>query len=151
VCRRCESTTPPSKVGVRFERNENVLIIELDDARAGLTSESFAVAMNAPNVSIKVSDLVAYDHHWTLESLGEVVLHCLECFGVARAMFASDFPAAGLHASFDDVYDAFKVIASQLSADDQRALFFANAAPLSARRPLILDATLDQRSGAARE
>ncbi|MCP3476835.1 amidohydrolase family protein [Bradyrhizobium sp. CCGUVB1N3] len=82
----------------------------------------------APNVSIKISDLVAYDHHWTLESLAEVVLHCLECFGVARAMFASDFPVARLHASFDEVYEAFKTIVSQLSADEQTALFFANAA-----------------------
>jgi predicted TIM-barrel fold metal-dependent hydrolase len=51
-----------------------------------------------------------------------------------RASVASDFPVAGLHASFDEVHDAFKAIASQLSADEQRALFFANAgAPLSAR------------------
>jgi predicted TIM-barrel fold metal-dependent hydrolase len=90
--------------------------------------EGLALLGRAPNASIKISDLVAYDHHWTLESLGEVVLHCLKCFGTARAMFASDFPVAGLHASFDEVYGAFKAIASQLSADEQRALFFANAA-----------------------
>jgi predicted TIM-barrel fold metal-dependent hydrolase len=113
--------------------------------------EGLAILDRAPNVSIKISDLVVYDHHWTLESLAEVVLHCPECFGVARALFASDFPVAGLHGSFDEVYDAFKAIASQLSADEQRALFFANAAPLPARRPLIFDATLDLRSGAARE
>lgn len=92
--------------------------------------EGLAILARAPNVSIKISDLVAYDHHWTLESLAEVVLHCLECFGAGRAMFASDFPVAGLHATFDEAYDAFKAIASQLSADDQRALFFANAARL---------------------
>jgi predicted TIM-barrel fold metal-dependent hydrolase len=90
--------------------------------------EGLALLARAPNVSVKISDLVAYDHHWTLDSLAEVVLHCIECFGTARAMFASDFPVAGLHASFDEVYDAFKAIASQLSADEQRALFFANAA-----------------------
>jgi predicted TIM-barrel fold metal-dependent hydrolase len=92
--------------------------------------EGLALLGHAPNVSVKISDLVAYDHHWTLDSLADVVLHCLECFGTARAMFASDFPVAGLHASFDEVYGAFKVIASQLSADEQRALFFANAARL---------------------
>jgi predicted TIM-barrel fold metal-dependent hydrolase len=92
--------------------------------------EGLAVLSRAPNVSIKISDLVAYDHQWTLESLADVVLHCLECFGAGRAMFASDFPVAGLHASFDEVYEAFKAIASQLSADEQRALFFANAARL---------------------
>src|SRR5260370_4005245 len=80
-----------------------------------------------PNVVIKISDLVAYDHEWTLESLREVVLRCLDCFGPQRAMFASDFPVAGLHATFDQVYGAFKTIVSGFSAGEQRALFFDNA------------------------
>ena len=42
-------------------------------------------------------------------------------------MFGSDFPVAGLNASFDDVFGAFKAIASEFSADEQRALFFDNA------------------------
>ncbi|NEH53970.1 amidohydrolase family protein, partial [Rhizobium leguminosarum] len=73
------------------------------------------------------SDLVAYDNKWTLESLRPVIEHCLECFGPARAMFASDFPVAGLHASFDEVYQVFRTVAWQLSLDEQRALFFATA------------------------
>jgi predicted TIM-barrel fold metal-dependent hydrolase len=82
-----------------------------------------------PNVSIKISDLVVHDHHWTLERLAEVVIHCLECFSVARR--CQRLPGRGAP---DEVYDAFKAITSQLSADEQRALFFANAgAPLSAR------------------
>ncbi|MEP6563553.1 MAG: amidohydrolase family protein [Mesorhizobium sp.] len=79
------------------------------------------------NVAIKLSDLVAYDHDWTLDSLRPVVLHCIDCFGAGRAMFGSDFPVAGLHASFDDIYDSFKTIAVDFSADEQTALFFGNA------------------------
>jgi predicted TIM-barrel fold metal-dependent hydrolase len=89
--------------------------------------DGLAMLAQAPNVSIKISDLVAYDHDWTLDSLREVVLHCVECFGARRAMFASDFPVAGLHATFDEVYDSFKAIASEFSEDEQRALFFDNA------------------------
>ncbi|AHG48412.1 hydrolase (plasmid) [Rhizobium leguminosarum bv. trifolii CB782] len=81
----------------------------------------------APNVRVKISDLVAYDHAWTLESLRPVIEHCLDCFGPARAMFASDFPVAGLHASFDEVYQTFRTVAAELSLDEQRALFFATA------------------------
>ena len=81
----------------------------------------------APNVAIKISDLVAYDHDWTLESLRPVVLHCIECFGVARCMFASDFPVAGLHASFDEIYESFKTIVAEFSGDEQFALFFETA------------------------
>ncbi|MBX4956603.1 amidohydrolase family protein [Rhizobium lentis] len=80
-----------------------------------------------PNVRLKISDLVAYDHAWTLESLRPVIEHCLDCFGPARAMFASDFPVAGLHASFDEVYEVFRTVAAELSLDEQRALFFASA------------------------
>ncbi|RWA74935.1 hydrolase [Mesorhizobium sp. M1C.F.Ca.ET.193.01.1.1] len=79
------------------------------------------------NVAIKISDLVAYDHDWTLDSLRPVVLHCIECFGTSRAMFGSDFPVAGMHASFDEVYDSFKAITADLSKDEQTALFFGNA------------------------
>ncbi|WP_217568467.1 amidohydrolase [Mesorhizobium sp. GbtcB19] len=79
------------------------------------------------NVAIKISDLVAYDHDWTLDSLRPVVLHCIDCFGARRAMFGSDFPVAGMHASFDEVYDSFKAITADLSADEQAALFFGNA------------------------
>jgi predicted TIM-barrel fold metal-dependent hydrolase len=89
--------------------------------------EGLAAVARRPNVLLKISDLVAYDHQWTLDSLREVVLRCLDCFGPERAMFASDFPVAGLHATFDQVYGAFKTIVSGLSVREQRALFFGNA------------------------
>jgi predicted TIM-barrel fold metal-dependent hydrolase len=85
-----------------------------------------ALAAN-PNVRIKISDLVAYDPDWTLSSLATVVEGCLESFGPDRAMLASDFPVAGLHATFDEVWDAFKAITAGLSPDEQHALFFATA------------------------
>jgi predicted TIM-barrel fold metal-dependent hydrolase len=80
-----------------------------------------------PNVRIKISDLVAYDHDWTLESLRPVVLECIEAFGTDRAMFASDFPVAGLHATYDQVFGSFKTIVADLSPAEQRCLFHDNA------------------------
>jgi predicted TIM-barrel fold metal-dependent hydrolase len=89
--------------------------------------ESLSALARLENVAIKISDLVAYDHDWSLDSLRPVVLHCIDCFGPDRAMFASDFPVAGLHASFDAVYDSFVTIASSLSETEQHALFFGTA------------------------
>jgi predicted TIM-barrel fold metal-dependent hydrolase len=80
-----------------------------------------------PNVRIKISDLVAYDHDWTLESLRPVVLECIEAFGADRAMFASDFPVAGLHATYDQVFASFKTIVAELTPAEQRCLFYDNA------------------------
>jgi predicted TIM-barrel fold metal-dependent hydrolase len=90
--------------------------------RAGI-----ALLASAPNVAIKISDLVAYDHDWTLDSLQPVILHCIESFGVDRAMFASDFPVAGLHATFDEVYESFFAAVADFSEGEQRALFFDTA------------------------
>ena len=101
--------------------------IDRDDEGMRRWRDGLALLAQAPNVSIKISDLVAYDRHWTLDSLRRVVLSCIDCFGTKRALFATDFPVAGLHASFDEVYQAFKTIVSEFSDDEQRALFFANA------------------------
>jgi predicted TIM-barrel fold metal-dependent hydrolase len=90
--------------------------------RAGL-----AALGREPNVHLKISDLVAYDHHWTPESLRAVVLTCLDAFGPARSLFASDFPVAGLHAAFDHVWDGFKAFTADLAPAEQRALFHDNA------------------------
>ncbi|GLS24138.1 amidohydrolase [Labrys miyagiensis] len=81
----------------------------------------------ADNMLIKISDLVAYDNDWSLESLRQVIDHCLACFGPKRAMFASDFPVASLHASFSEIYDGFRAVASPLSRTEQRDLFFSTA------------------------
>jgi predicted TIM-barrel fold metal-dependent hydrolase len=81
----------------------------------------------APNVALKISDLVAYDPHWTLESLREIVLTCIDAFGVERCAFASDYPVAGLHASFDQIFDSFKTIVADFTDDDCARLFEGNA------------------------
>ena len=80
-----------------------------------------------PNVAIKISDLVAYDNDWTLDSLRSVTLHCIDCFGTGRSVFASDFPVAGLHATFDEVWNSFKAITEGFTAEEQTALFHDNA------------------------
>jgi predicted TIM-barrel fold metal-dependent hydrolase len=101
--------------------------IDRDAAGTARWREGLVELARRPNVAIKISDLVAYDNDWTLDSLRAVVLYCIDCFGVARSMFASDFPVAGLHASFDEIFDSFKAITADFSPDEQGALFFGNA------------------------
>jgi len=81
----------------------------------------------APNVKIKISAVTAYDPSPTLESLSEVVLHCIECFGVDRSMFGSDFPVGRLWTSYDAIFDGFKTIVQDFSEAEQSALFHDNA------------------------
>ena len=63
-------------------------------------------------------------------------------------MFASDFPVAGLHASFDQVWDGFKAITADLTPAEQRALFHDNARRLY-RLDLISGAPLAPTAAAA--
>ena len=79
-----------------------------------------------PNVSIKISALTAYDPRPTSESLSEVVLHCIDCFGVERSMFGSDFPVGGLWTTFDAIFDGFKAIVRNFTESEQAALFYEN-------------------------
>jgi predicted TIM-barrel fold metal-dependent hydrolase len=89
--------------------------------------EGLKLLGSAPNVSIKISALTAYDASPTPESLREVVLHCIECFGVDRSMFGSDFPVGRLWTSFDAIFDGFRSIVRDFSEDEQSQLFHANA------------------------
>jgi predicted TIM-barrel fold metal-dependent hydrolase len=45
----------------------------------------------------------------------------------ARAAFASDAPVAGLHATYDEVWDSFKAITADFAAAEQAAMFHGNA------------------------
>lgn len=110
-----------------FVLNHGGSPVERSDEGMALWRTGLSALGREPNVRLKISDLVAYDNDWTLDSLRPVIEHCLDCFGPARSMFASDFPVAGLHASFDEAYTVFRTVAAPLSLDEQRALFFTTA------------------------
>ena len=77
----------------------------------------------APNVAIKISDPVAYDPQWTPESLADVIHACIDAFGPERAMFATDYPVAGLHIGFFEWVGIFKDATRGFPAREQAALF----------------------------
>ena len=112
---------------IQFALNHCGSPVDRSPEGMALWRDGLARLAQAPNVVIKISDPVAYDHDWTQVSLAPVIWHCIDCFGPDRAMFASDFPVAGLHASFSGLYDAFRTIVTDLSPDEQRALFFSTA------------------------
>ena len=74
-----------------------------------------------PNVAVKISGL------GNVTRKREVVLATIELFGVARCMFASNFPVDGLCSSFDSIYSDFSRTTEKLSAVERRALFHDNA------------------------
>ena len=55
------------------------------------------------------------------------MLEAIELFGVARCMFASNFPVAGLRIGFDALYTAYKSMVADFTESEQLALFHDNA------------------------
>ena len=82
----------------------------------------------APNVACKISGLGMGDRKWTVDSIRPFVLHAIDAFGTERCMFASNFPVDKLFSSYDDIFNAFKTITKDFSAEERRAMFHDNAA-----------------------
>lgn len=81
-----------------------------------------------PNVVTKISCLCLPDGPWRLAENRPIVLETIDIFGVDRCMFASNYPVDGVRASYDTIYDAFKMIVAGFPREDQEKLFSRNAA-----------------------
>ena len=57
-------------------------------------------------------------------------LHTIECFGVNRCMFESNFPVDRLSVSYAVLWNAFKKMVADFSEEEQHALFYATAAKI---------------------
>ena len=101
----------------------------IDRDRTGMQRWWTALRMIAslPNVALKISNPGAYDPAWTQDSVREVILHCIDCFGSNRAMFGTDYPVSRINMSFKEIYATFRSAVSTLSRADQGKLFFENA------------------------
>ena len=80
-----------------------------------------------PNVSVKISGLAMFDHHWTVDSLRPYVLEAISAFGTRRSMFASNFPVDRLFGSYGALWRAFDRIVADASAAEREDLFRATA------------------------
>jgi predicted TIM-barrel fold metal-dependent hydrolase len=93
-----------------------------------------------PNVYAKLGGLAmpdngfGWDKRGRLASADELLLaqrryyfHVLECFGVERCMFESNFPVDKRSIGYVELWNAFKRMASDFSESEKHALFYANA------------------------
>ncbi len=62
-----------------------------------------------------------------MEDNGPVVLDAIAIFGVARCLFASQFPVDSLVAGFSTIFSGFREITSDLADDAIAGLFHDNA------------------------
>ena len=81
-----------------------------------------------PNVAIKISGLGQADKSWPVDDNRTIVRDTIAIFGVARCMFASNFPVDRLCTSYRALFDAFKAFVADRPPAEQRALLHDNAA-----------------------
>mmetsp|Transcript_4039 Transcript_4039/g.4686 ORF Transcript_4039/g.4686 Transcript_4039/m.4686 type:complete len:454 (-) Transcript_4039:102-1463(-) len=98
------------------------------------------LADQCPNVMCKLSGLAmattGFDFHLrklppTSHELAEAwrpyILHCIDCFGVDRCMFASNFPVDKISCSYTNCFNAFKLIVKDFGEEEKHKLFYQNA------------------------
>jgi predicted TIM-barrel fold metal-dependent hydrolase len=103
-------------------------------------AENIRTLAKCPNVNVKVGGLPMPFGGWrarmagpdeTSETLAAqwkpYVETCIEAFGAKRCMFESNFPVDRFGASYVALWNAFKRIAKNYSADDKTALFSGTA------------------------
>jgi predicted TIM-barrel fold metal-dependent hydrolase len=94
-----------------------------------------------PNVFAKLGGLAMPDNGFgwdkrerpaTSDELVEMqrryYLHAIECFGPDRCMFESNFPVDKRSIGYRVLWNAFKKLAREFSADEQHAMFYGTAA-----------------------
>jgi L-fuconolactonase len=95
---------------------------------------------HCPNVFAKLGGLVmpinGFDFHKRptppgsdeiVAATGRYYRHAIECFGVNRCMFESNFPVDKRSCSYPVLWNAFKKLVSDASADEKRQLFHDTA------------------------
>jgi predicted TIM-barrel fold metal-dependent hydrolase len=80
-----------------------------------------------PNVALKISGLGQRGRSWPREGNRQVVRDAIATFGVARCMFASNYPVDGLCVGYRGLVDDFKQFVADRPPADRRALFHDNA------------------------
>ena len=103
----------------------------LPSDRSAIGLEHWRAAMarlsDAGNVNVKISGIGVPGQAWTADANRYVVRETIAMFGVERCMFASNFPVDSLCATFQDIFNGFGEIVSDLPEAEQRALFHDNA------------------------
>jgi predicted TIM-barrel fold metal-dependent hydrolase len=100
-----------------------------DRSEEGLRAwrRAMEVLAREPNVHVKVSEFGLKDQPWEYEANRRVVLDALAIFGIERAMFATNFPVAGLRIGYGELVAALRRMLEHLTPDQRDRFFWKNA------------------------
>jgi len=107
----------------------NHCFMPVDRSEAGLAGWRAALARAAtvPSMTIKISGIGIKGRRWSLADQRPIIDACIEAFGPARAMFASNFPVDRVIGDFDTIFSGFKAATAGFSHADRLRLFHDTA------------------------
>ncbi len=107
----------------------NHTFLPADRSAEGLSAWRNALTLVAaePNVALKISGLGVRGQTWRAADNVPMIRDAIAIFGVARCMFASNFPVDSLAGCCDTIYQGFAAAVADRSEAEQRALFHDNA------------------------
>ena len=82
-----------------------------------------ATIASAPNTVVKISGLGMHDHAWTVDSIRDWVLTCIDLWGVDRSFFGTNWPIERLFSSYGDLLCAYWDIIVDFQPHERTALF----------------------------
>lgn len=82
---------------------------------------------NEPNIFCKISGVGMLDPKFTESSIRPWIEHCISIFGPERCMIGSNWPLDRLFSSYDTVFNIYREIIAQYSAEEQIAISSATA------------------------
>jgi predicted TIM-barrel fold metal-dependent hydrolase len=100
-----------------------------DRSEEGLRAwrRAMEILAREPNVHLKVSEFGLKYRAWEYPSNLRVVLDALAIFGIERAMFASNFPVAGLRIGYGALVAAISQMLADRSTEERDRFFWKNA------------------------
>jgi predicted TIM-barrel fold metal-dependent hydrolase len=100
-----------------------------DRSEEGLAGwrRAMEVLAREPNVWVKISEFGLRDQPWEYEANRRVVLDALAIFGIERAIFATNFPVAGLRIGYGALVAAVSHMLAHLPPEQRDRFFWKNA------------------------
>jgi predicted TIM-barrel fold metal-dependent hydrolase len=100
-----------------------------DRSEEGLTAwrHGMETLAREPNVHVKISEFGLRDRAWDYKSNRRVVLDAIAIFGIERAIFASNFPVAGLRIGYGPLVAAMQRMIGHLWPEERDRFFWKNA------------------------
>ncbi|MBJ22369.1 MAG: hypothetical protein CL933_23405 [Deltaproteobacteria bacterium] len=112
---------------ISFILNHTLMPFDRSEQGLGIWRRALETYAGLPNVVIKVSGLGMAPGGWDEAMNRRLVGETIEVFGPGRCLFASNFPVDRLMSDYDTVWDMFRAVITEFSADEQAAMLRTNA------------------------